>query len=195
MQFRTLATRLAAAAGLVGALALGAAPVTTLGAGQEDGMGQIAGSWLWMHHLGPMGSLPSLVTFGKDGTVIGATGGMFANPLGATPAMRGAKEGPLHGVWERTGPLSYLGVILMERYDSDGILVGFSRSRTAVSLVDRDHLEGTSFLEILEGCVVPPAGPLGCPDPTAPDAAWAAPPMMPPSGFPVTATRIRVPTL
>jgi hypothetical protein len=194
MPLRTLASRLVAAAALVVVvLALGATRLAPVASGQEDGMGQVAGSWVWTHHFGPMGSMRSLVTFGKEGTVVGASGGMFGNPLGPTPEERAAKEGPLHGVWERDGAAGIRGVVIMARYDSSGMMVGFSRARTVVQLVDRDHMEGTSSLEVLGGCSAPPAGPLGCPDPTDPDAAWVPFPMMPPSGFVVTGTRIHVP--
>jgi hypothetical protein len=189
MRFRTLGRLVIATAVIVGAI-VGGTRLVPAAAGQEDGMGQIAGSWVWRHHLGPVGSLTALVTFDKDGTVIGASGGMFGNPLGMSQEARSAKEGPLHGAWERTGPSTFRGITLFERYDSAGIMVGFTRSRTEGRLLDRDHFAGVSYLEVLDGCVAPPEGPLGCPDPLALDAEWVPFPMMPPTGFAVTGTRI-----
>ncbi len=162
---------------------------------QSAGMGQIAGSWTWSTNLGPLGSVPSLATFDKDGTVIVTEGFTFGNPLAPTPEQQGMKSGTGHGTWVRTGPKTFAATGISMLFDSTGTIVGFSRARLTAVLVDPDHLEAVGTREILLGCVVSlPAGGmlprLDCPDPADPAAAWVPHPSMPPGGFHHVATRI-----
>jgi hypothetical protein len=151
---------------------------------------QPVGSWVWTTDLGPVGSVPVLVTFHRDGTIANSDSLMFANPL-APPAGQGAKRSPHHGVWQRTGGHTFGGTSLWFQFNSAGLVVGYQRSRSALELVDADHLQGVMFLDSLAGCNANPAlPPIGCPDPTDPDAVWTPSPLMPPGGFPVSATRI-----
>jgi len=152
---------------------------------------QPVGSWVWTTDLGPLGSLPVLVTFHADGTVDVADGFMFANPL-APPAGQGAKRGPARGVWQHTGGRTFGGTSLWLAFAGSGFVQGWARSRSALELTDRDHFQGVIYIESLGGCQMDAAvGPIGCPDPTDPDAVWTPSPLMPPGGFPVSATRIR----
>ena len=151
---------------------------------------QPIGSWVWTTDLGNVGSLPVLITFHSDGTLDGSDGFMFANPLAPPPA-QGTKRGPLRGVWERTGAHTFGGTSLWFQYNPAGMVTGYSRSRSALELVDADHFQGVAFIEGLGGCNMDPTlPPIGCPDPTDPAAVWIPSPIMPPGGFPVSATRI-----
>jgi hypothetical protein len=167
---------------LLVSLAVAGALASAATSGQEDGMGQIYGSWAWSTHIGSGTALPSLATIDKDGTVHGVDSMMFANPLGAP-----GKMSPFHGAWERTGPASIGGTSIWMRFDDAGMLKGFGRVRSALALgPDRNHLQGTMFLETLD-CTTP----FSCPDPTDDSNTWTP---YGPGFFPVTATRIlRVP--
>jgi len=148
--------------------------------GQAEGY-QPAGSWVWWTSFGTPGSVPALVTYHTDGTLSGADGLMFLTP-------DGGKISPIHGVWERTGPKGFGGASLYMLYNPAGTLVGFARARSALHFVDDpDHIEGVMFVDIGLPCASPP---FGCPDPVSPGATWTPHPMMPPGGFPVSATRI-----
>jgi hypothetical protein len=158
-------------------------------------MGQIAGSWTWSTDLGPLGSLPSLLTVNKDGTLIVTEGFTFGNPLAPTPEQQGMKSGTGHGTWVRSGPGTFAATAISMLFNASGTIIGFSRAHLTVVLVDPDHLQAVGTREILLGCVVtPPAGgmppQLNCPDPADPAAAWMPHPMMPPGGFHHVATRI-----
>lgn len=194
--------RTAVAAGatvlLAGIIAVTFAPPA---AGDESGAEQArhvalrpVGSWVWTTDLGAVGSLPVLITFRSDGTVSASDSFMYANPL-APPAGQGAKRSPLVGVWQRTGHRTFGGTSLWFQFNSAGVVTGYSRSRSALELVDADHFQGVAFMEGLAGCNMNPAlPPIGCPDPTDPAAVWTPSPIMPPGGFPVSATRIhRIP--
>ena len=91
--------------------------------------------------------------------------------------------------------ISMFGPDLWFQFNPAGVVTGYSRSRSALELVDADHFEGLAIIESLAGCSMDPAHPpIGCPDPTDPAAEWIPSPIMPPGGFPVSATRIhRVP--
>jgi hypothetical protein len=148
---------------------------------------QPVGSWVWTTDLGPLGKVPVLITFHVDGTIAVADGFMFANPI-APPAGQGAKRGPAHGVWRYTGGRTFGGTSLWLRFNSSGFMEGWARSRSALELVDPDHFQGVVYIETLGGCITTP--PVGCPDPTDPDAVWTPSPNMPPGGYPVSATRL-----
>lgn len=155
---------------------------------------QPIGSWVWTTDLGAVGVVPVLITFHGDGTIAASDSFMYANPL-APPAGQGSKRSPFLGVWERTGHHTFGGTSLWFQFNPAGVATGYSRSRSALELVDPDHFEGVAIIESLAGCNMDPAHPpIGCPDPTDPDAEWIPSPIMPPGGFPVSATRIhRVP--
>lgn len=146
------------------------------------------GSWVWTTDLGPLGSTPVLISFHFDGTIAVADGFMFGNPA-APPAAQGAKRGPGRGVWQYTGGRTFGGTSLWLRFNSSGFMEGWARSRSALEFVDADHFQGVVYVESLGGCTTTP--PVGCPDPTDPDAVWTPSPNMPPGGYPVSATRIR----
>lgn len=203
MRWHISAKRSALAAGATVLLAgLVAVTFASSGAaGDESGSGrpwhtafQPIGTWAWTTDLGAIGSLPVLISFHSDGTVNGSDGFMFANPL-APPAGQGTKRGPLRGVWKRTGHHTFGATSLWFQYNPAGVVTGYSRSRSALELVDADHFQGVVFIESLGGCNMDPAlPPIGCPDPTDPAAVWTPSPIMPPGGFPVSATRIhRIP--
>jgi hypothetical protein len=148
---------------------------------------QPVGSWVWTTDLGPLGTVPVLTTFHRDGTVAAADGFMFANPI-APPAGQGAKRGPARGVWRHTGGRTFGGTSLWLRFTGSGFMDGWARSRSSLELTDPDHFQGVVYIESLGGCITVP--PVSCPDPTDPNAVWTPSPNMPPEGFPVSATRI-----
>jgi len=194
MEARTCRKRFGVAAGVMLLLAgivgvvLAASVVGDESGGRASSWAlQPVGSWVWTTDLGPLGSVPVLTTFHGDGTVTVADGFMFANPLAPPPA-QGMKRGPAHGVWRHTGGRSFGGTSLWLSFDGTGMVQGWARSRSALELVDRDHFEGLVYIETLGGCSTTP--PIGCPDPADPDAEWTPSPIMPPEGFPVSATRI-----
>jgi len=139
------------------------------------------GSWVWSTSFGTPGSAPALATFHKEGTVTVSDAFMFLT-------FNGGKMSPLHGVWERTGPKSFGGTSLWMSYNATGTLVRFARARSALHFVeDPDHIEGVMYIDLGSPCASPP---FGCPDPLSSEATWTPQPMMPPGGFPVSATRI-----
>lgn len=144
-------------------------------AGQGEGY-QPAGSWAWSIES-VRGAVPALVTLHKDGTVSISEGSMFLTP-------NGGKKSPGHGVWERTGPLSFGGTSLSMRYDPNGKLLGFARTRTALYFMnDPNHIQGVMYVETGDDCT-----DLGCPDPLSPDAIWSPLPGVP---FAISGTRIQ----
>jgi hypothetical protein len=154
---------------------------------------QPVGSWVWTTDLGSLGSMPALVTFFGDGTLAVTDSLTFGDPV--APRGHSARTSLLHGVWRlaRTHPLTgrrtFIGTNLWLRFNAAGLVVGYGRSRSSLELVDPDHLEGVMFVESLGGCVTDVA-PIGCPDPTDPDAVWTPSPDMPAGGFPVSATKM-----
>ncbi len=146
------------------------------------------GSWVWTIDLGGIGSKPTLITFHRDGTIAFADSFMFGNPISGL----GEKLSPGHGVWQHTGGRTFGGTSLWFRFSpTTSFVTGYVRGRSALEMVDKDHFQGVIYVESLAGCsmnsLVPP---IGCPDPTDPDAVWTPNPIMPPGGFPVSATRI-----
>ena len=179
---------------VVGAVAWSAESGDASGARQASHWAfQPVGSWVWTVDLG-IGSKPTLITFHRDGTIAFADSFMFGNPL-APPAGQGEKLSPGHGVWQHTGGRTFGGTSLWFRFSPlTGFVTGYVRGRSALEMVDKDRFEGVIYADSLAGCnmtvAAPPAPPIGCPDPTDPDAVWTPNPIMQPGGFPVSATRI-----
>jgi len=146
----------------VAILALVHAGLVSLSSANQGEGYQPAGSWVWSIYSSPvMPPVPALVTLHSDGTGSVATASMFLTP-------NGGKLSPGHGVWERTGPLSFGGTSLYMRYDSEGELVGFTRARTALYFVnDPDHIAGVMYVETGAPC-----DEAGCQDPLSPDVVW-----------------------
>jgi hypothetical protein len=160
-----LAAALFIALGMIGLLGQ---PATTQG--PEGAV--MTGVWYWQNVFGP-GVLPSILTFHNDGTVLCsdalAFGGIPDNPFTLTP---------LYGVWERTGPQEYTATWLclcFYRTAPLGMLAGIVRSRANFAFAgDFDHIAGTMSVDLLLSDYTSDLFPLNCPDPLAPDAAWAS---------------------
>jgi hypothetical protein len=170
----------------------------SIAADDQHGNGQtsfdtfdLVGTWLWTTDFGALGTLPSLVTYHEDGTIVVSDSSMFGNPL-APPSAQGAKLSAMHGVWRRIGRRTFGGTSLWFRFNAAGFVVGYGRARSTLELVDRDHFEGVMYLDSLSGCNINSTmPPIGCPDPTDPAAIWIPNPLMPPGWFPVSATRVK----
>jgi len=123
---------------------------------------QPAGAWGWTI-TSPTGSVaPALVTLHHNGTVSVSTASMFNTG-------DDGKLSPGHGVWERTGPMTFGGTTLYMRFDFSGKLVGFLRARTALNFAgDPDHIEGVMYQENAS-CADSLSG---CEDPLSPDLVW-----------------------
>jgi len=123
---------------------------------QEEGY-QPAGAWAWTI-TSAQGSAPALVTLHHNGTVSVSAASMFNPGKGYLS--------PGHGVWERTGPMSFGGTTLYMRYDQYGSVAGFMRACTALQFAgDPDHIEGLMYVERCDGCT----------DPLGPDVIWKGP--------------------
>ncbi len=132
---------------------------------QQEGY-QPAGAWAWtITPLTGGSSSPALVTLHHNGTVSVSAASMFNT---------GAKDnyGKLslgHGVWERTGAMSFGGTTVYMHFDDAGILNGFLRASTALYFTtDPDHIAGTMYMENAS-CADDPSL---CGDPLSPDLVW-----------------------
>ncbi|MGE5361142.1 MAG: hypothetical protein ACM3NQ_19160 [Bacteroidales bacterium] len=124
------------------------------------------GTWAWSTHRPAGGTLPAIITYHKDGTLTGSDGIMFG--IDYPPALNTSRESLIHGVWERTGPLSFRGTSLYMQFAPNGNVIAWGRSRSDLHFVgDADHFEGTMWLDSLQ-CPTP----FTCPDPTT--GAWIA---------------------
>jgi hypothetical protein len=108
---------------------------------------------------------------------------MFGGLPGATNT-----TGPVHGVWEKTGPKSVDGTTFYFNFDMNGVLIGYGRDRWSLTFGKGFmNYQGTEFLETVS-C----GFPLTCPDPLDPGTQWTALPGMPPNGYPVSGKRVQM---
>jgi hypothetical protein len=155
---------------LAGALFLALGVIGLLGQQDGNNHGQqgadLTGVWYWQNIFGD-GVLPSILTFHNDGTVLCSDALAFG---GIPPTMNPYTLTPFYGVWERTRRHEYTATWLSLAFNREtGILAGIVRSRANFAFADHfDQIAGTMFVEML-------ACPsfLTCPDPLAPNAAWA----------------------
>lgn len=92
----------------------------------------------WSATVTPAGgdSFQALLTFGKEGTVVGsAQGDVLLNPPpGVAPGAT-----PVHGAWKKTGN-SYLFTIRQIFYGADGSFQGGNKVRNSVSLSSKGNV-------------------------------------------------------
>jgi len=150
-------------------LLAGAASTMAIAAQQDEGY-QPWGTWAWSTHrpvVAGGGTLPAIITYHRDGTLSGSDGIMYG--IDYPPAHNPKKESLLHGVWERTGPLSFRGTSLWLLFAENGNVIGWGRARSDLHFVgDPDHFEGTMYVDSL-----PCPTPFTCPDPIT--SEWTSP--------------------
>ena len=152
----------------------------------------LTGTWIFSTSLppvpyGPGGTVPGMAAFNEDGTLAYTDALMFGGGGELFPY----KVGPFHGVWRMTGPNRFGGTSIGLLFDlTYGYVAGFVRARSALRYDGSpSKITGTLYMETLM-CA---NGPLACPDPTDPAAAWV-PFGDPVNGFPVALSRVtRVP--
>ncbi len=162
-----LAAALFLALGMIGMLSH---PATAYG--QEGAV--LTGVWYWQNDVSP-GILPSVLTFHNDGTAFCSDALAFG---GIPTAMNPFNFTPFYGVWQRTGPHAYsatwLSIPFYRAAPLTGFVAGIVRVRANFAFADDfNHFAGTMTGEVLLSDTTSPLFPLNCPDPLAPDAAWA----------------------
>ena len=169
---------------LVFALAVAALGAPTPARAQDDAGFQPWGTWVWWTHSPAGFALPTIVTLHREGTANTSSSNLF----GGVPNAR-YWVSPLHDSWRRTEGNEIETTCMSLVFDAQThLLVGWGRIRNALRFgADADHLEGTMYVDFL-AC----PSPVACPDPQDPAAVWTVFGNSPPSGFPITATRLQI---
>ncbi len=141
----------------------------------------LVGTWYLASGLGAGATLPSLVTYHRDGT-LGYTDALM---FGGVPQLP-MKVSPFLGVWRATGPRRFGGTGLGLLFDpATNMMVGFVRSRSSLRFdVNPGRVVGNIYIETT---MCP--SQFTCPDPTDPAVVWT-PYGDPENGIPVVLTRL-----
>lgn len=163
----------------VAALGIGGATLTRAQGGEVESV-QPWGTYLHQVNTGAR-SVPVLITANRDGTLTGVISLLFNAGGGA------AKEGPIHGIWQRTGPKTVGVTTLFFIFNSIGNMIAYERTRASLTFNDGfQSYEGTEILE-----QSPCNTSMGCPDPLDPATVWTSSPDMPLDGYAVSGKRLQ----
>ena len=155
--------------GAVAILAVAVIPAKSQGF-RLSRVGQVWGAFVHWPEFGPGQKFTVPVTVNIDGTFIAA----------GAPTVQ--------GVWERTGFRTVNFTGLVQQFDANRNLVGLERHRCYFEYSpDFNSYKGMEFMEAV-ACPTP----LTCPNPLDPTLKWTPVPWAPPTGVPVTGTRIEV---
>ncbi len=164
----------------VAALVIGGATLTRAQGVVGDSV-QPSGTYLHQVHISATRSVPVLITANRDGTLVGVISLLF-NAGGGT-----AKEGPIHGIWQRKGPKTIGVTTLFFIFNANGNLIAYERTRACLTFNDDfQSYEGTEILE-----QSPCSASMGCPDPLDPGTVWTSSSDMPLEGYPVSGKRLQ----